>query len=420
MWYRLTTSRSARATLGLVVVVLAFAWILPSFASYGDVAQTLAGADRRFAAPLLVVSAFNLAAPALLQRAALPGLRLIDAVLVDWITSAVTNTVPGGSAVAVGMTWSMYRARRLTGAAIARSIVVTGVGDQMVKLSAPLLAVLWLSTQRPVGPGLLQAAAAGGVLFTVVIGLSALLVVGDRAAGVMGRLVDRLPLTGTGWVERFERLRTDTVELVQSRWRGLTLWTLAGHLNLFLLLLLCLRAVGVERTDLSAAAVFAALAFGRLVTALPLTPGGLGVMEVGLTGALAAAGTAPEAAVVAAVLMFRFVTFALPVPLGALSSLLWATNGDASGGGLVPEHDQAVLDRGVAVGVEHLEGNGSSAVASRIGGPDPHGEGGGHPDHGGEPAGDAPDRLGTAAAGVVDDGGDAVGQVGGAVEDDVG
>ena len=74
---------------------------------------------------------------------------------------------------------------------------------------------------------------------------------------------------------------------------------------------------------MSLAAILAALAFGRLVTALPLTPGGLGVMEVGLTSALLAVGDADQSAVVAAVLLFRFFTFALPIPLGALMWLFW-------------------------------------------------------------------------------------------------
>ncbi|MEM8926160.1 MAG: lysylphosphatidylglycerol synthase transmembrane domain-containing protein [Actinomycetota bacterium] len=316
--------RTVRALPALVVVAIAFLWVLPSFASYREVSRSLQGLDAGLALPLLAVSLANLVAPAGLQRAALPGLRFRDALLVDWSTSAVTNTVPGGSAIAVGLAWSMYRRLRLRTTAIARSIVVTGVWDQIVKLSAPLLAVVWLSTERPIGPGLAQAAVIGSLLFAVVVGLCLVLTVGPRATTALGPVLDRLPLIGTGWSDRLEQLRIDTVSLVRTRWHELTAWTIAGHLTLYVLLLVCLRAVGVSSIELSAAAVFAALAFGRLVTALPITPGGLGVMEVGLTGALAAAGTAPEADLVAAVLIFRFVTFAMPIPLGALSWLVWS------------------------------------------------------------------------------------------------
>jgi uncharacterized membrane protein YbhN (UPF0104 family) len=274
---------------------------------------------------LVVVGLANLIAPAAPQTAALPGLRFGPAVATDWATTTVTNLVPGGSALAIGLTWSMYRSFRLASDAIARSIVVTGIWDAFVKLGTPLVAVVWLATQRPVGAALIQAAAIGTVLFAVAAGLLAVVLTGPATAAGLGRRLDRLPLLGTGWPARLEALRTDTIVLLSGRWRSLTLWTVAGHLNLYLLLVVCLRAVGVEQSVLGLAPVLAAFAFGRLVTAIPITPGGLGVMEVGLVGALGAVGEAPEPSVVAAVLLFRFLTFAVPIPLGVVSWLWWTT-----------------------------------------------------------------------------------------------
>ena len=316
---------------GVVVAVVAFAVALPRFAGYGQVWSEL-GSLRGGVVPLLVlVGAANLVAPSASQVAALPGLRLRDAVAVDWATTTVTNLVPGGSALAIGLTWSMYRSLRLGTEAIARSVVVTGVWDALVKLGTPLPAVLWLATQRPVGPVLVEAALIGAVLFVAAIGLAAAALAGPSPSRRLGRGLDRLgrrlsPL-GTGWVERLARLRSNTVGLLAERGRALTLWTVAGHANLYLLLVVCLRAVGIERSVLGWAPVLAAFAFGRLVTALPITPGGLGVMEVGLVGALSAVGSAPDAAVVAGVLLFRFLSFALPLPLGLAAWLWWTGRG---------------------------------------------------------------------------------------------
>jgi len=328
---RLLWSAPVRAGLGLGVIVAAFVWAIPSFASYGAIWNQTDGIQRDLALVLLVVAAANLLAPSAAQMAALPGLNLRGAVQVDWVTSAVTNTVPGGSAIAVGLTWTMYRRYQLDHGAIARSLVVTGVWDIFVKASLPLVAVIWLSTQQPIGPGLIQAAVGGAVLFVIVIGLAWALLVGPRPALTLGRLLDRVPVVGTGWATRLGEMRHDTIWLIRNRWRGLTWWTVAGHANLFALLVLCLRAVGVGSAQISVAATLAAFAFGRLVTAVPLTPGGLGVMEVSLSGALAAAGTigtAPDpAAIVAAVLLFRLATFALPIPLGAVAWLIWNRRG---------------------------------------------------------------------------------------------
>ncbi|HEY7875748.1 MAG TPA: YbhN family protein, partial [Actinomycetota bacterium] len=66
----------------------------------------------------------------------------------------------------------------------------------------------------------------------------------------------------------------------------------------------------------------AAFAFVRLVSALPITPGGLGVVELGLTAALVTAG-GDEAGVVAAVLVYRALTYLLPIPIGLFLYLTW-------------------------------------------------------------------------------------------------
>ena len=65
--------------------------------------------------------------------------------------------------------------------------------------------------------------------------------------------------------------------------------------------------------------------FARLVTAIPLTPGGLGFVEVALITGLAAAGGA-RAEVAAAVLLFRALTYVLPIPLGLGTYLFYKRN----------------------------------------------------------------------------------------------
>jgi len=308
---------------GVVVAVAAFTWALPAFASYREAWSHLVGMKPGAVIALVVVGLANILSPSANQCAALPGLRFRHAVATDWATSAITNTIPGGSALAIATTWRMYRSYGIAGRDTARCVVVTGVWDMIVKLSTPLVAVVWLSAERPVDAGLLQAALLGTALFAVVVVLGVVLLAGPGAADRLGRALDRVRWLGSRWPERLHELRVDTAWLLRTRWRSLTVWTVAGHANLYLLLVVCLRAVGVTSAEISLAAVLAAFAFGRLLTALPVSPGGLGVMEVGLTGALAAVGDAEGASVVAAVLLFRFLTFALPIPLGAVCWLVW-------------------------------------------------------------------------------------------------
>ncbi len=325
--------------LGAAIVAVCFLWLLPAFAPYGEVLDQLRPAAGNLgvsgSALLALVVAANLTTPSLSQLAALPGLTLRRAVWADWSTTTVTNLVPGGSALSIGLIWAMYRSFGLARAAIARAVVVTGVGDLLIKFGTPLPALIWLWSQRPVSGALLQAAVVGGVLFAVAVGLLVVVITGPATAAAVGRLLDRLPVIGrrstgpsassdrSGWPARLEELRVDTVSLLGTRGWALAAATIAGHANLYLLLVLCLRAVGVERSTLGLAPILAAFAFGRLVTALPVSPGGLGVMEVGLTGALSAVGSAPTASLVAAVLLFRAFSFALPLPLGAVGLAMW-------------------------------------------------------------------------------------------------
>lgn len=58
----------------------------------------------------------------------------------------------------------------------------------------------------------------------------------------------------------------------------LTLATLVSHLSLFLVLLLALRHIGVSNREVSWAEALAVFAFARLVTAIPITPGGIGIV----------------------------------------------------------------------------------------------------------------------------------------------
>ena len=107
----------------------------------------------------------------------------------------------------------------------------------------------------------------------------------------------------------------------------ITAATIISHISLYLVLLVALRDVGVSNDEVSWAKVLAAFAFVRLLSAVPVTPGGLGVVELGLTAALGSG--LPDAAknqVAAAVLVYRFLTWFAPVPLGIVAWLFWRSN----------------------------------------------------------------------------------------------
>jgi uncharacterized protein (TIRG00374 family) len=110
--------------------------------------------------------------------------------------------------------------------------------------------------------------------------------------------------------------------LVRDRWLILTAATLVSHISLYGVLLLSLRVLGVSEADVGWAEVLAVFAFARLLTAIPLTPGGVGVVELALIAGLSSSG-GEDAQVVAAVLMFRLLTYVLPILVGGCSYIVW-------------------------------------------------------------------------------------------------
>jgi uncharacterized protein (TIRG00374 family) len=118
------------------------------------------------------------------------------------------------------------------------------------------------------------------------------------------------------------RFRKQTIKLVERQWAPLTVSTVVSHLALFAVLLLALRHMGVSEHEVTWSEVLGVYAFGRLITALPLTPGGVGFVELGYIGGLVLAG-GPKPQVVAAVLVFRLLTYGIQIPLGGFTYLIW-------------------------------------------------------------------------------------------------
>ena len=110
--------------------------------------------------------------------------------------------------------------------------------------------------------------------------------------------------------------------LLGRRWLTLTAATLANQLTGYLMLELSLRAVGITHSEISIVQSFAAWSIGRLLVSLPLTPGGIGFVELGLSGILIGFG-APSAKVVSGVLIYRALSILPTLLLGLLAAATW-------------------------------------------------------------------------------------------------
>ena len=265
--------------------------------------------------------------------AVLPSIRLREAAVVNLGSTAVANTLPAGGAIGMGVSWAMLSSWGVSTADYVLYTLVSGTWNVLARLGLPALALLVLLTATRPDALLIAAAAVGlAVLATAAAGLG-LLVRSEsfalRAGGILQRglviacrLVRRQPPCDIpGSLLEF---RHRAAALIAARGRWITATTVASHLILWLVLLACLRGVGLSQAQVPWQTSLAAFAFVRLLTALPLTPGGLGITELGLVGTLAAGlGPGAGAQVTAAVLLYRAVTYLPPIPLGAAAYLVW-------------------------------------------------------------------------------------------------
>jgi uncharacterized protein (TIRG00374 family) len=317
--------------IGLAVVVATFVFVLPRIADYRDVWGVVKQLSWPEIGLLALATALNLATYAPPWQAALPGLSFRNAFVLSTSSTASTYLAPGGPAVGVALSYGMLRSWGFRRKDVTLAVALTGTWNQFIMLGLPSLALALLTivgehhsllkTVALVGLGIFVIAAS-----SYAAGLSSRRLArwsGNLSARIVSwvkRLFGRGPVAWTG--ETFAGFRTEAVGLLSRRWHFLTAATLAGQLTVFLVMLACLRVFDVPPGQVSLVEAFAAWSLVRLLGSIPITPGGLGVVELGLTTALVGFGGG-NAQVVTAVLVYRFLTIVPTLLLGLVSGATW-------------------------------------------------------------------------------------------------
>ena len=250
----------------------------------------------------------------------------------DWfgvITSqlsgnAFSRVVPGGAAAGVAMQMRMLTRAGVDTATAASSLTAVSLLTTGIALALPVLALPSIIAGTPVRGPLMTAVLLGFGAFLLLVLAGAWLFRSDRPLVWIGRAVQGV----RNRVRRHEAPLTDLPErLVSERvlvrmtlgQRGTEALLAAVGRSLFdyLSLLAALAAVGANpNPSLVLLAFVTALVLGMI----PITPGGLGFVEAGLTATLTLAGIGAAEAVVATA-TYRFAAFWLPLPAGLVAYL---------------------------------------------------------------------------------------------------
>jgi putative heme transporter len=317
--------------LAVVVVVAVFVFVLPRIADYRDVWDVLRDLSLEDVLILIAATALNIVTFAPPWMAALPGLGFRQALALSQASTALSIVSPAGAAVGMAGSFALLRSWGFQSGPVGLAVAVTGVWNQLANLTFPIVALALLTAAKESHAGLKVAALVGLAVLVVVISGFALALsserrarrVGNLAARLMNRARRALRREPVGWGgESFAHFRQGTLELLRRRWHVITAATLLGNLTVFLVLVACLRTIGVSSSEVTLVEAFAAWALVRILGALPFTPAGLGFVELGLTGALVAFG-ASNADAVAATLLYRFLTVTPTLVLGLAAAATW-------------------------------------------------------------------------------------------------
>jgi putative heme transporter len=318
-------ARPVRYVAGLLVAAVLTGVVLPSLT--GVPWAALVGAVKAVPVPwlagLAVLWLAGLVSHTITLTAALPGLSHRRALALSLTGSAVANVLPLGGAAGVALNYKMARSWRFSTHDISAYTVITNIWDVLAKFLVPMLVLpVLLLGNTTLADHLVRLFVGTAVALAAAAALGAATLASARAADRLGRLADRVV---SRWRPQWQvrdllvGLQATTHDLVRRRWRQLSFGMALYAALLFALLLGCLTATGA---GVGLVGVLTGFAVERLLTLAGLTPGGAGVVEVGLTATLLAFPGSPLG-VVSGVLLYRLLTFGLEIPVGGLTLGGW-------------------------------------------------------------------------------------------------
>ena len=306
----------------LVVVVVAgvaLYLVLPELFAVFHSWPRLATLDLLWFVPALVAEGAHFVCTFSLQRIALRTRAWFSVITAQLAGNAISLIVPGGAAAGAAVQFRMLAvsgmdATDAVGGLTAFSFL--GIGGL---LALPVFVLPVVLFGAPVSRGLADAAIIGAIGFVLFVGLGTWVMVADAPLHYTGRaaqavrnklLRKREPLAGLP--ERLVEQRDLIRSVLGQQWWQATLLS-AGRLGFdYLCLLFSVRAVGAHpRPSL----VLLAYAVAGIIGLVPITPGGLGIVEASLSGLLVLAGLDGAQAVLAT-LAYRLASYWLPLMSG--------------------------------------------------------------------------------------------------------
>lgn len=307
-----------RTAIWLAITGVSLYLVAPSILEVLGSWQRLEEISPGWLAVMAVLQALSLACLWALQRLALR-VRGWAAVITSQLAgNALSKIAPGGGALGAALQYRM-----LVQSGVDRGLAVSALTATNLLVFATVLALpviaLPVFVRGSVDRTLVEATVLGLAAFALLAAVGAVLLARDGALLWVGRIIQRVrnrlrrraqPLAGLP--ERLLAERNRILAILGRRWYAALLYTVGRWAFDYATLLAALAAVGAHpRPGL----VLLAFCAAQVLAQIPVTPGGLGFVEAGLTATLALAGVGAGDAVLAT-FEYRLFSYWLPLPVG--------------------------------------------------------------------------------------------------------
>lgn len=262
-------------------------------------------------ATLVAVWAAGLWLHTIVLRRSLPGLSRTRAFALNLGGSGVSNVLPFGGAAGIGLNYAMLRSWGYDRVQITAFATVSNLVVALVKVAIAVAGLVAFLFMPNVASELTRPTSSGAIALYVTLAIATVGGVGAYRHWRRGQ--SRGPLA---WLHR---IWEQCAHVLQRGWRGLVVGGLGYPALQMLLMWSCLVVLQVHVTM---GAVFAAYAVERMLTLVPITPGGVGLVETAATATLVGFGADPVSAA-AGIVLFRVFSYLIEIPLGAVVAATW-------------------------------------------------------------------------------------------------
>ena len=262
-------------------------------------------------------------------RSLLPMISLARAEVISDVGAAATKGIPLGGPLGTVLRWQIARERGVEAVGFLAMLVATGVAAAFTSWGLALVAAVADLPGRSL-TGVDVAILAVSVTMLVGAVVFWALVLGtetverwavEQSSWICTRFVGLVPSLATADPEALIRDLWVALRRFAARPLPLMARTVLAQLNGVAILWVALVSLG-GGSEPSVTAFARVFFVTHILGSMVPTPGGVGVMELGLTGALVAIGV-PTPTALGAVLVYRFITFLLPIVVGTVLYGAW-------------------------------------------------------------------------------------------------